>query len=219
MDNKKLIPISDLFKKSFEFYKSRLYLVLVLSLIPLVNIIVINLAVKMAGKTPKIAFASGAWPILFLFWLVALVINFWVHIAFFYAIKQQDANADAKSLLAISWSKIWQCGWIAFLMGVISLAGFLLFIVPGVIFSVWFGLSLYVFVFEDIKGMKALYRSKELVQGYWWPVFGRFFVFGICSALAGAIPIVGPLANILFIVPLSTMYGYFIYEDLKRVKL
>lgn len=214
-----LISIGDLFKKSFEFYKSKFYIIITLALIPFVNFAITSVLMgSFEVKKDGIGFYVGLVLIVLIFSLVALVVNFWVELAFFYAIKEKDAKTDAKSLLKFSWPNIYSYAWIAFLMGIIMMAGFLLLIIPGIIFSIWFSLSLYVFVFEEVKGMKALKRSKELVYGYWWPVFGRLFVFGLCAAVLGVLPLIGFLLNIFLAMPMGIIYGYFLYEDLKKIK-
>jgi hypothetical protein len=49
---------------------------------------------------------------------------------------------------------------------------FLLFIIPGIIFAVFWMLSIYVF-FDEKKGiMNSLKKSKQLVKGNWWRTFG-----------------------------------------------
>lgn len=215
-----LIKTSDLFKKSFAFYKSKLYLIMTLALIPFANFVIISLFIGIIGsQVNKTIFFVGLGLVTFLFSLLSLMVNLWVQIAFFYAVREKEAKTNAKNLLALSWSKIFSYSWVLFLMGVISIAGFMLFIVPGIIFSIWFSLSLYVFVFENLKGMQALYRSKELVKGHWWAVFGRLFIFGLVAGLFGAIPVVGPLANIFFTMPFGVIYGYFIYDNLKTLKV
>lgn len=54
------------------------------------------------------------------------------------------------------------------LMGILLLLLFLLLIVPGVIFSVYWAFSTYVVAFKNLAFMKALNYSKSLVFGRWW---------------------------------------------------
>ncbi len=216
--NQKLIPPSDLFKKSFEFYKSRLYVITKLALICFVNFAIISFLMEAIGRSSDSIFIVGAGLLALVVFLASLVVNVWVQAAFFYLIKEKD-TVSVKNLLAISWNNIFSYSWVMFLMGIVSLAGFLLLIIPGILFSIWFSLALYVFVFEDLKGMKALYKSKDLVKGYWWPVFGRLLFFGFFMGLIGMIPVFGNIANIFFIMPMGVIYGYFLYDDLKRVKI
>ena len=71
----------------------------------------------------------------------------------------------------------------AFLVTLISFIltgiGFLLLVIPGIILSVFFAFGLFTLVLDGHKGWEALTKSKDLVTGYWWAVFGRFFLLGI----------------------------------------
>lgn len=50
------------------------------------------------------------------------------------------------------------------LMVAIIMVGFVLFIIPGIYFAIWYGLSQYVVIIEELSGMSALRRSKQLVH-------------------------------------------------------
>lgn len=215
MDKQKLISIGQLFRKSFAFYHDKFYTIAKLACIPFANFVIISLLHQLGG-TKASDVSVAIWLTFILFSIVALAVNFWVQITFFYLINATDNKIG--SLLKLSFGKIASYAWVGFLVGVICAAGFLLFIIPGVIFVIWFGLSLYVFVFEEKKGMLALERSRELVKGYWWPVLGRMMLFGVIAAAIGAIPVFGTIANIFFTAPLGIFYGYFLYQDLKMIK-
>ena len=219
MEKKKLISIGELLNKSFQFYKSKLYIVLVLSLIPFANLVIISLLFGLIDeKINNVAIASGLGLITLLVALFTVVLNFWVQLTFFYLIKEKNIPEDAKSLLTFSWAGMASYSWVLFLVGIITVLGFVLLIIPGIIFYVWYSVATYVFVFEDVKGMSALKKSKELVKGYWWPVFGRLFVFACVMGLIGAIPFIGNIINIFFTLPFGVIYGYFVYDDLKQIK-
>ena len=65
--------------------------------------------------------------------------------------------------------------WTSILMMAAIWVGFLLLIIPGIIFSIWFGLSQHVTVLENISGAAALRRSKQLVN----PLRGQFLALGV----------------------------------------
>ncbi|MSU54403.1 MAG: hypothetical protein EXS48_00995 [Candidatus Staskawiczbacteria bacterium] len=218
MEPQKLLTVGQLFKKSFEFYKSKMYTIMVLALIPFAGFVIISLLNEAIDQSPNKGFMLSVGLITFLMVLIILAISFWIHIAIFYLIKQKDSVLDAKSLLKFFWSKIIPSAWVILLSGIICIVGFILLIIPGIILYIWFSFALYVFVFEDAKGMQALYKSKDLVKGYWWPVFGRLFLFGFLTAFISSVPVIGDLVNIFFMIPLGVIYAYFIYENLKTVK-
>lgn len=60
----------------------------------------------------------------------------------------------------------------AILVGLIVFGGFLLFVVPGVIFALWYAIVVPIIIAEDCTIGQALSRSKSLVKGNLGKVFG-----------------------------------------------
>lgn len=87
---------------------------------------------------------------------------------------------------------------------------------------IWFNFATYVLVVENIKGTKALSRSKFFVKGYWWSVFWRSIVLGmlmgIIALVLGFIPIAGGIIGEVLLTPFTIVFGFLLYEDLKRLK-
>ncbi len=222
-----LSPIGNLLKKSFQIYKKKFWLLVsILSInLPFLVVSVLssfyygNPGEKMHSNIP-LFIALG---ILFLIvFLVGTIVALWSQLSIILLIKETDSNLNAKQYLALGWSKLNSYLWVYFLMGIISLAGFILLIIPGIIFYIWFVFSPYVFAVENVSGEEALKRSRKLVKNYWWSVFLRIITVGllisIVSLVEGWIPIVGPLVGAFFVVPFWIIYLYLIYEDLKRIK-
>lgn len=87
---------------------------------------------------------------------------------------------------------IWPVILASFLVGLSVIGGTLLFIIPGIIFAVWYSFTSYAVIFEGAQGLSAMRASKSLVVGRWWPIAWRLamvaLVFGfINSALANAL--------------------------------
>lgn len=72
------------------------------------------------------------------------------------------------------------------LSGLCVLLGLLFCLIPGIYLAVVFSLASQVVVVEDWAGMEALSRSKGLVQGYFWRVFGVLFLVWLCGALVSS---------------------------------
>ena len=87
MEPQKLIPVGQLFKKSFEFYKSKMYTIMVLALIPFAIFVVISILNEIVTEAPSEGVAVGVGLVASLIFLCAMVVNLWVHVAFFYLIK------------------------------------------------------------------------------------------------------------------------------------
>lgn len=65
---------------------------------------------------------------------------------------------------------------------IFSVIGFL-FVVIGTAFFIKFFLSIYILVFEGEKGMKVLFKGRELVAGKFWKVLWKIFALGFVIAI------------------------------------
>jgi hypothetical protein len=78
--------------------------------------------------------------------------------------------------------------WASVLVAIVIMLGFLLLVVPGIIFGLWFALVTPAIVVEDLRATKAMSRSKRLASGNLGKIFGTLFVVGIISfIISGAI--------------------------------
>jgi hypothetical protein len=77
------------------------------------------------------------------------------------------------------------------LAGLGILGGFILLVIPGLILATWWFVASPIVMLEDKSGTSALGRSRELVRGNGWTVFGLFIVVsilvGIVSSVLGGI--------------------------------
>lgn len=69
----------------------------------------------------------------------------------------------------------------------VVLGGFILLIIPGLVFTIWFMFATLSVLFDETRGMRALAFSRELVRGRFWRVawlgvFGPFLIF-LCYLL------------------------------------
>jgi hypothetical protein len=119
---------------------------------------------------------------------------------------------------------------VALAVGILTLIGFVLLIVPGLIALTVWSVAAPVVVLERPPGLKAMRRSRELVAGNGWPTFGVIFVLGVAVAiLAGAIEItaesagtgVGIVVRVVVGVltaPLSALAAAVLYFELTRLR-
>ncbi|OGZ17723.1 MAG: hypothetical protein A2Z78_00220 [Candidatus Nealsonbacteria bacterium RBG_13_36_15] len=234
--NSSLPGIGDLFNRAWQIYKERFWVFVGIIVLPTLIVFGIALFITLQfisiSETGQSFFSSTALlfggPIII---LVAIIVNLWAWVALLYAIKESKDKIGIRESFAKGWHKIISYLWISILTGVITLGGFLLLIVPGIIFAVWFSLAKYVLVVENLTGTKALFRSKQLVSGCWWEVLWRFITIGIIAIIISIfIDFVGRLIGVpkninissliisLFFSPFATVYAFIVYEDLKKIK-
>ncbi len=224
MENKTLISVPDLFRKSFDIYKPRIWTMLLLGLTGWLGSVVVMAVFGVASFATLITgrglFGLHLLTVFFMLigMLLVIAINAWVQVTLLYYVKEENMKMGVKALLMSVQDKMPSYYWVVFLNAIIVIAGFILFIIPGIIFSVWLSMSQFAFVFEGLKGGKALSRSKELVKGYWWPVLGRLLLLVVLAAIVSSISKLGFLVNSLFTMPYGLVYLYVLYQDLKRIK-
>lgn len=142
-----------------------------------------------------------------------------------------ESMTDWKAAYASAKGNFWQFLWAVILVSIIVMIGFVLFVIPGIYLSVAFGFYVFTFALEGARGFESANRSKELVRGFWWAVFGRWLVFGVLAMLVVAI--FGGLVSLtesqilisvfsliitVIITPYAMAYSYLMYKSLKKIK-
>jgi hypothetical protein len=209
----------ELFKKAWDIYKRRagvLIALYILSFLFLVGAFGLCLG---SGYLFSIVFHTGGKVLLAagaITGVIAGSIFFtWGLAAVTYAVA--DEGLGIREALGRGGAAIWPFMWLISLIGYIIPGGFLLFIIPGVMFSVWFAFSQFIFVTEGRKGMDCLLKSKEYVRGQWFEVFLRLFLIWIASVVIGSVPLLGPILSFLFM-PYLLIFIWLVYNDVKSLK-
>jgi uncharacterized membrane protein len=93
--------------------------------------------------------------------------------------------------------------------------GLLLFIVPGIIFAIKYGLYEQVLVDKNTGILDSLRQSAEITRGAKWPIFGLLFIFVCINLLAS--PFMG--LGILIIYPAFLLAQTYVYRKLSAVPM
>jgi hypothetical protein len=128
--------------------------------------------------------------IIFALFVASILFSFWVTIAltkFMYNLLKNPDLKETKTYrdyLSGSSHLIWPIILVSILSSIITMGGFILLIVPGVIFAGWYVFSTYVIMLEHKTGtMNALRESKRLIVGRWGAVIWRLFLPGAILAI------------------------------------
>lgn len=211
-----LTDIGDLFNESWQLFQRRFATLIGLYLLTMAAFM-LPLGVTFGlAVLSGMAKGGGAFALTVVVGLVAgLYLGFRCLAAFLHAvIDDQLGFADA---LEKGSEIILPLIWVGTLSGFIIAGGFFLFIIPGVIFMVWFFFAQFILVKEDVHGMNALLKSREYVSGEWFNVALRLLLIWALSTLVGAIPLAGPVLCIAFF-PYVMIFHYLIYRDLREIK-
>lgn len=213
---KRLSDIGDLFKESWQVFQRRFAVLIGLYLLAIVAFMlpaVITVGVTVLAGITKggVAFVVAGVAGL----LVGLYLGCRCFAAFLHAVVDDqlafgEALENGKGLVL-------PLIWIGFLTGFIISGGFILLIIPGIIFMVWFFFAQFILVKEDGHGMGALLKSREYVRGEWFNVALRLLLVWAASMMLGIIPMAGPILCIAFF-PFVMIYHYLIYRDLREMK-
>ncbi len=163
--------------------------------------------------------------------IIFSLLSIWSQAAVMYALKDAHEKIGVVESYRRSWSTLLSYWWVLILAGLITTGGFLLLVIPGIIFSVWFSLAGFIIINEGEKGLRALFKSREYVRGYWWKVLWNFIFIGLVYLLAtlaleliGLLPIPDIILSILdfilqiFLPALSAAFVFSVYQNLKATK-
>jgi len=116
--------------------------------------------------------------------IASVLISFFIQVALLYAVVDRE-HISAGEIYKIALARMFSYSWVVFFVGLVTFGGSFFLIAPGVIFSIWFSFSVFVFAEEDKRGMNALLKSKEYTKGLWGSILWRYIAF--------ALVIIGPL--------------------------
>ncbi|MFH1790224.1 MAG: hypothetical protein ABH832_04135 [bacterium] len=186
-----LIRPMEIIKQSLKLYQEKWrdflpYLILLLvPYIAIATISIVSLYLSVIISSSK--FISSL--IVLAVFVLSMLFSLWVSISLVQLIhkflndkKTQPINW--KELLGSNSHLMWPVIWTSAIAILIIIGGTILFIIPGIIFSIWYAFVSYEVVLENKKGMEALAKSKELVKGRWFGIVYRLFAPALIFIIA-----------------------------------
>ena len=245
-----LLSAGDIIRESVGVYRTHAKRLLAYATVVGLPYAILSMGASMLGlfeKGMNIGTALG----LMIGGLVVMIIAIWGTAGLTRAIAT-IRNGGTAPTVGVGLQEVKHLIWPIILVSIITalgvLAGFLLFIIPGIIFSVWYAFGTYAVIIDNHGAGEAMTTSKKLVAGRWWSVVWRLLapalVFGLLSFLislvvtlpasfllvaitpgsvtqifaVGLMSLLEMLLTIL-IVPLSTAAPTILYLDLKKTPL
>ena len=238
-----LIQPVDILKKSWQIFKVN-WQEFTKVTAWLVVLAILSALLSYFDQVTLFMFVSYTFPIYVAVSALVFVVGLWVNIVLARMIWSalRQLPLERRKLAHDSWRDTVSYLWVSILVGVIVTIGTILFIVPGVIFGIWYSFAALVFVLEGVKGYEALKKSKSLVQGRFWLVVWRwlvpFFVYSLVLVVMIGAPslIIGFLTDwsgfstvnqpwwfqliqsviTVLTLPLSAGFGVVLYSSLKE---
>lgn len=197
-----MLSAIELLEKSWNLFKNgwrSLVPYMVLLFVPTLALSILGIVgAKLATWSPNSVMPTNV--IVLVAYVASLVFSIWVTVALTKALGTLEAGAPAEDWQAVfnaTAPHMWPFIYTSILAGLVVIGGTLLFIVPGIIFAVWYAFVLYAVVLDDKRGMEALRASKAVVTGRWLAIVWRLILPGVAFVIASAV------LRLVIVVPLS----------------
>lgn len=217
------LDTATIFERLFEVYRAQFTLLFPAALLLFVPVALIDGALATGGGI-GLALIGSALSIIATFWLQGMVIE---------AVRDiQDGRRDFtigglfQSVMPVLPKLIG----VGVLAGLGIALGFVLLIVPGLVLLTWWAVVGPTVVIED-RGLDAFGRSRELVRGNGWRVFGVivvvFLIQFVANLLLSAIfggadsfvgQAIGSLLAGALVAPIAALAAALVYLELRRLR-
>ena len=213
------------FERIFDIYRDQFTLLIPAALILFIPVAILN-GIVLAGGGALAALITAAISLIVTYWYQGMVVEAVVDIL--------DGRRDhtVGSLFSSVSPFIWTLVGAGVLATIITIIGFILIIVPGLIALTFLAVVAPAVVIDRVGVTDALRRSRELVSGNGWRVFGVIVVLflltlvvsGIVSAIANSISdsfvgyAISDLIGRVLLSPLSAIAATVMYVELRHIK-
>jgi len=201
-----LIGSIDIIKTSWSFYvKNWKKFISYLMLLFVPTIILTSLGILSAyyASYTEGLYLISALVVLVVF-IVSALFSLWVSIALMQTIKHAYKNEpleDWKKTISDNSYLIWPVFLTSLLTTILVVIGSILFLIPGLIFFIWYMFTFYEVIFNNKRGLEALKASKSLVVGRWWAILWRILIPSLAFGVLMAIIVGAVLFPIKFLIP------------------
>jgi len=189
-----LISAKDIILQSIDLYKKNTYLFVKYMLFLFIPTGIIAILGVVMGSIAQMIFLYGFTITIISYMLLiigGLIISLWISMAFIKTINAvyNQKKVDSIKDELIKTRPLILTAIIAYILNVlIVLGGFILLIIPGIIFSIWFIFAIYsIAIDNNNNAIDALKKSKALVQGRWFETLWLLIIPGIVFSISALI--------------------------------
>ncbi len=203
-----------LFRESYAFYKTRFALLMGIVLVPVaVDVAISFLPLSVLGN------------------IVSFVVSIFTYIALILTIDNPSGIGTIQNAYRTSIPLFFGYFFVSIITNFIVVVGIIAFLVPGILFTIWFTSAAFVVVLEKRGIFESIQQSRKYARGKWSPIFGRLVVLGLstfavlafCAIVFAAtglqdMPISDMAINVLswLLTPFIYTYLYLLYKELKH---
>lgn len=225
---------SNILGESLKVYKENFKIFFIIALIPAILLSAATILDSFSGSDPEKNVNTAYWGtglgiVALVLVVVGLVFQFLSQIALVYAIKHKAEHLGVKESYRRAYKIAIPFIWISILTSFVVMGGYLLLIIPGIIFSFQLAFGTYVLIVEGDRGVNALLKSKEYTKGRLGDLFVRLFVLGLAAGAVIYLPLIllgliklpdyaiRAISSILtaLVLPYAAVYLYLTYENFR----
>ena len=177
--------IEKILSEAWQIFKENFRLI---SIIVLIIFIPLNIVYLSLGETNEtmmgaVGFVETETSTDIIFGILDGLIGIIVTMAIIYATKARRENreVDYRECFQGALSRWWPAVGTNILLTIFLIGLFILLIIPGIIYSVYWTFALCAVVLCNKSGIDALNYSKAIVQGRWWTIWWYSLALGIIS--------------------------------------
>lgn len=123
--------------------------------------------------------------------LISTVAALWAAVAIVVAADAgaefQDESMELGKILGTALRRLWPFIVTAIAFYLVTMSGFILLLVPGVIFGTRWSVAMIAAIVEERGASSALGRSWDLVRGLFWHAFGAAFLAAVATVIIGLV--------------------------------
>lgn len=241
-EEKKIITTSilpgpiELAKESWEMYKARFWTVVGIGFLGYLGIALVLFVTVVLGAIVFFTLGGKLQPntlsVLGILGVLAIVgmtlMGTWISGSVIVSLDQWKKKIGIKESYALAKPFIFPLLLTSLLSGLIIFGSIFVFIIPAILFTVWFSLAQYSVIIDKKSGLTALQTSREYIRGRFWGVIWRMIAvhlpeivlsMAIASGTQGRGG--GELSGLfrllsLLAIPFYQMYAYTLFMHLRK---
>jgi len=155
-----------------------------------------------------------------LFAVVFVVLTLFLNISYIYIALSKKNNLSFSEIFGVARKFFWKYLCLTIILVVFLIILYVLLIIPGIIFTVFWVFASFILIKENTSAWEAMKRSKQIVKGRWWGVFGfgllLVIIAIIVSLIFDVIPFVGSFVSNFIMLPFAIIFLKNFYFNLKE---
>lgn len=235
-DANRFTPISELFKPAWEKTQKNLLKLFLLTIIPFViggiGLVILFSLILIFGTlgssailNPMIVLVTG---VSILIGVIALLV---VNISIMLVLAESQTNLSLIDLIKLAFKKVVPLLVLSLLSGLIVAGGFVMLIIPGILFAILLSYSSYYLILDQVSPIEAMRKSVYLVSKNFGVIFirlitlfGMSFVIGILfnmlSSQNNGFSLLSTIISMIF----NLVFGWFsisfliiVFQEAKKI--